>query len=545
MRSTLAALAAAGLALVSLGPVLGASFVGDDYEELYGATNDGPLATHNLHAGRNLRPLNQAVHDLLYKAVGLDPVPHHLASLALHLACAAMVGVVASALLRDRPDGERRLVATGAAVAFAVMPNHVEPVAWVSARSDLGMSLFLLIGLRCWLSRPAHRAPTTPAVPTTLATPAATAGATAGAVASFGIALAFNEAAIAFPLVVTALEASRPAATRAARARAAASSWPLYAATAVYVTVRLAVLGTVKSGSLWDEFVGDSLASLVKYSAALWVRTWLPSMPAGGWVAVAALAAAVGAAALVALRQRPPGRHLDPRRLPWQVWFLLAGPVAWIAPVGHLGASATGPNGERLVYFSSSLAAIALAWAVTVLARRSQRWGLVTGATLLVLALVAGRAGAETWREAGDLTGSIVHRLGELPPNRHLYLLATPDNVRDALAMRSVAAHALVLDHGWHNPPAVDELATYSAGRADAEVSVRPGTAPNRWIVRLGDGADGWFQLSGTDATWTVEGVSVRRVDDRTIEVEFPSDVDPQSLWYVSGGRLRPVAADR
>jgi Tfp pilus assembly protein PilF len=82
----------------------------------------------------------------------LEPAGYHLTNLLLHVATAVVVYELALRLLGHAPapaaDSDRRPVTIGAAVAalaFAVHPLRVEPVAWVSARGTILGGLLLVL----------------------------------------------------------------------------------------------------------------------------------------------------------------------------------------------------------------------------------------------------------------------------------------------------------------------------------------------------------------------------------------------------------------
>ena len=75
---------------------------------------------------------------------GLRPAAHHLVSVALHAAAAALLFLVLKGMIGSLWPSFL------AAALFAVHPLHVETVAWVSARKDLLSTLFGLLALRAY-----------------------------------------------------------------------------------------------------------------------------------------------------------------------------------------------------------------------------------------------------------------------------------------------------------------------------------------------------------------------------------------------------------
>lgn len=86
------------------------------------------------------RPLFLVILALVHKLFGESPFGYHLISLLLHIANSSLVFIILQRLLPGR-----RIDAFLVSLVFAVHPVHVETVSWISALSDLLMSLFLLL----------------------------------------------------------------------------------------------------------------------------------------------------------------------------------------------------------------------------------------------------------------------------------------------------------------------------------------------------------------------------------------------------------------
>lgn len=81
------------------------------------------------------------------QVIGPQPYWFHVSSIALHLLNTVLVLALARRWFRDDI-----VIAAGAALLFAVFPTHVESVVWMSGRSDLIMTTFLLIAALLHLS---------------------------------------------------------------------------------------------------------------------------------------------------------------------------------------------------------------------------------------------------------------------------------------------------------------------------------------------------------------------------------------------------------
>lgn len=170
------------------------------------------------------RPLTALSFHTDYQLHGLEPAGFHLTNILLNAAVCALVFLVLLELFA-RPD-----VALMAALLYAAFPMHVENVAWVSGRTDVIATLFMLTSLWCY-ARWRRRAGV---------------GAIAGMLACFALALLGKESAVVLPAVVAAaslvaLPDERPTTSRW-------MSWVLVAAMLVvvagYFAVRRDVLGS-------------------------------------------------------------------------------------------------------------------------------------------------------------------------------------------------------------------------------------------------------------------------------------------------------------
>jgi len=138
--------------VIAYSPVLHAGFISID---------DGMLVSHNaLVAGLSLKslpglftsfygrlyhPLVLLSYGLEYRMFGLEPGAYHAVNLMLHLANVLLVYLF-FALLTDNA-GSALLVAA----LFALHPQHVESVAWISERKDVLYAFFFLASLAFYI----------------------------------------------------------------------------------------------------------------------------------------------------------------------------------------------------------------------------------------------------------------------------------------------------------------------------------------------------------------------------------------------------------
>lgn len=540
------ALVAAGFVAVAVAThwrTLDGYFVSDDFEELLGASGDGPRITTETHPGRNLRPINQWLHRWSVEWFGRDPVPQHWVSLAIHVVVALMVVAAALAFLawleRARGpeavplvDSNRRAVfAVGAGGLFLVHPSHTEAVSWISARSDLLMSLGAVATLICWW-RPAHRG-----VRWTVA-----------AAVGFCVALASKEPAVGLPTMLAALEAMRVVLTSGrwrAALRAACSTWPLWLVLVPYALARQFMLGTTKSGSWREEFLGTSAPLVVARGAKLVARTVAPAMPLVGWV-IASVLVGIGIVVLV-LRRRNLGEQA--RFVVGLTIGVLVAVALQYAPVARLGASLHHSGGERFTYFPGVLASmlVALGAAMSVPARAA-RW---TPVVLIALGAVALAPAQQRWAESAALSGDLVRSEIAMPRDEPVVVINLADLLAGSLLGRNALGHDLEFVHSWQGPAPVEAVATYDAGAPGNRVAVR--VLGNTVRLDLIEPGAKVLELSGPDGSWIVPGATARQRGPRSIDVTFDRNIRRRgvdgrwvwpSIWVAEGRAYRRVVID-
>lgn len=334
------------------------------------------------------RPLMTSGFLVCYKIFGPAAYGFHLASVALHAAVVATVFAVTRRLAADRS------LAFAAAVVFALHPVHTEAVAWISAVTELEVTLFYLIAF--WFFLEAARAEGT-----------ASFGATLGMTASYALALLSKEQALTLPVVALTYEHfyrdDRKETTRAQKVARYGVLWLLGAG---YVLLRIHFLGgfaplAQRPRLAWLEALLAAIALLAQYvSKLVWpvhfLAFYLFPEDVGAltpWIIAGAVALVLGAGLFV-------------RLLKWNrvtsfgaVWLLLT-----LAPVLNARWMANYVFAERYLYLPSVGFCWILAWAWTSCWRRfegQQGRRAMVGVGLVTAGLCAVRIAARNrdWRD--------------------------------------------------------------------------------------------------------------------------------------------------
>ena len=277
--------------------------------------------THMSH----YQPLSWLAWAQVRRWFGTSPAVHHLMSLAVHLANAALVFALAFRLasLSGLAPTPRRVAALSAALLFAVHPLRVEAVAWASGLPYVLALAPLLVSVLLYLRHSAASSARTPLVASVLC---------------YGVSLLCRAFAPALPLVLLVLDFALGRLPRVGWAKAFMEKLP-FAGLAVVAT--LAEAGARRFASL--ERVGVSeraseaaLTPFVYLYRTLWPVGLTPLHPLSlaptaflpAFVIGLTLLAGVSAAAYRWRRKRPwilAG---------WLAYLLLLGPALGLLPSG-------------------------------------------------------------------------------------------------------------------------------------------------------------------------------------------------------------------
>lgn len=130
------------LSLAIYAPIMGNSFVSDDYWVIRKVCKDGQLNIEGF-----FRPLSDITLYLNYLLTGLDPAGYYITNILLH-AVDTLLLFHFCRLWKWTNDGKKQLqFAALAALLFLTYPFHNEPVVWILGRASLLASTFGMMAL--------------------------------------------------------------------------------------------------------------------------------------------------------------------------------------------------------------------------------------------------------------------------------------------------------------------------------------------------------------------------------------------------------------
>lgn len=194
------------------------------------------------------RPVAAALFVSQMRLFEANPAPMHLVSLALHLLNCILVWRVALALSPASRMGNKLLPCLSVLL-YALHPALIEPIAWISAQTELTVTLFMLLGL---LANASIRGTTSRAAAVSIC---------------FLLAACCKESAVAFPLLVALCDWTQLApAGRSAIANVRTllrQHWQTYLGMVLAGTLYL-VLRHAQLGYVLQTHAADTLPSLTR-----------------------------------------------------------------------------------------------------------------------------------------------------------------------------------------------------------------------------------------------------------------------------------------
>lgn len=526
-------------------PSLRVWFLGDDLEGILRATSDTTSVDGLGYSPLHWRVLVDLTLRMNEQLGGLNPMWFHATNVALHVMVSLLVGlasvVLVRAVRRDPRAGTpwTRLECRTALVAvlvFGMLPSHSEAVVWIAGRGDLLATLFAVSTVLLHVS--ARR--DGPALPMRVLAGSLT-------LVAFAAALLSKESAVAVLGILAVLDTARSTAptVRQRVVEALRSIWPYVVVTVVWLVVRRIALGSFVGG------FGTALGELspldpLRHVATLMARTLLPPAPLWFWVGIA-VAAAIVLAALARSWRRPVPTALGPTVVMAICWFVA------VLPVAGFGASLVDPLGERLTYLPSVFAVLAAVQLWALLDQRRPAAGVAVAAVTVAAMSLLLIGQQQRWARASELSEQVVRELSALPRDRPAVLLNAPDTYNGVYVTRNAVTPALVLFHGWENPSVVWQAASQQVTATDEPTSVES-TGSRTWRLTIPSDArrrgSDWTELwsrTGDDIEQIIveqESRSAIQVEVSSGAVDAPTD-DVSSVWWFSGGRLRPAPPPR
>lgn len=454
------------LALITYSAILNSFFLSDDFAQI-GKVLEGDFSvTWGQGEGGFFRPLfiwSYVIDSTLWRT---NPFGYHLTNIALHTLNSYLVFILSAQLIRRNghdPANTLR-IAVAAGLIFLLLPSHTEAVSWISGRADLIATLFFLTALIFYDSYRQERY--SPYLAATLFL--------------FMLALLAKESALCLPFIIIAMEISPATGQRRAvdfRQTMKTGGW-LVLILLVYFLIRHAAIGTFigvygasthlnfKLSLIWER--------LPKYS----VRAVLPPLPeqlsfmlfkpfkSRAFIAFAIIF--TGALSTLLLLRHKWQSHTVRKQQNVFLFLLLIFFLCSLLPVITMGINVFDTSGERFVYLPSIFTSIAIAYISTVFISHRKLW-MLTIFCLLVFYSASLHGSNLRWREAANLSKSILDDLVSLSRHTDLLILNAPDDLRGVPVYRNGLEQALIT---FQHSIKINRVAVVSAHSLPSTVGV-------------------------------------------------------------------------
>ncbi|MFN2509934.1 MAG: hypothetical protein ABR568_00660 [Pyrinomonadaceae bacterium] len=521
------------LALIAYSTILNSFFLSDDFEQI-GRVLEGDWSfTWGLEQGGFFRPLfiwSYVVDGTLW---GTNPFGYHLTNIALHALNSYLVYILSGRLLRrNGHDAAISLrISAAAGLIFLLLPSHTEAVSWISGRADLLATVFSLAALIFYDSYMRERSSSY----------------LAATVGFFMLALLAKESALCLPLIIIAMELSVAADQRQAvdLKQVIRAGVLLGLILLVYLLIRYAAIGSFIGGYGPRHHLNFNVSLIWERLPKYFVRALLPPLPhqlsfmlfkpfkSRAFIAFAVMF--VGAlSTLIVFRHR----WQSPTTRKQQNVVLLLLLILFLCsllPVITMGISVFDTSGERLVYLPSVFTSIAIAYIVAAFIANPKLWILSVGCLLIFYSANLYRSN-QRWREAANLSKSILNDLASLSRHDDLLVMNAPDSLQGAPVYQNGLTKALTTFQRTKKIRHLDLVSLHSLlSTTDVIEMVRES---NLVSMRLLDAKAEFSRINDQ-----MECVEIRRRSQTSLTVELKECVQGKDVFYFQKGKMVELSA--
>jgi protein O-mannosyl-transferase len=322
-----------------------------------------------------------------------------------------------------------------AGILFLILPSHGEAVTWISARSDLLATCFILLSFVIYIARRND-------LISLIFCPI-----------FFGLALGSKELAIAYPGLLICYEIysayqNNDRQNNFSQVRNQTGFKRVFIKVGIYIALILSYFGLrylsigvfIGGYGNGDQFQFQFPETLINYGINFFqylARTFLP--PLG---AMPLLWLCVGGLGVLIWRSRS---QFIPRQIYLLSAFLFSGYFLFLFPVLNLSISLENTQEERFLYLPSVFAVIFLSISLLViLPKFTRRFWLGVVAVSLCFSISLFNSN-QTWVDAAQIAESIIASLKEVNSSDRLYVVNLPDRYRGAYIFRNSFGRAMKL----------------------------------------------------------------------------------------------------
>jgi len=516
------------LAVISYATVSNSFFLSDDFP-LIGRTLTGEFHWYRAVPGAVFfRPLVILSFTLESALWGVRPMGYHLTSIVLHGINSYLVFALATKLIQKTSPSvvaTTNSVPVAAGLIFLLQPSHTEAVSWIAGRGDVMSTFFCLSALLGYVTFRLKNYAVCLVVTLPLLL----------------MALFAKETALCLPGIILTFEAfSASGSYKVDKVKrliivGLLSAFIIF----VYFLIRHLQLGAFIAGYGADVHLNFRLSLIYDEFPTYIFRAVLPPLPEWilffpvkalklGVLMIFSLCAAILAAPLIYKNMpRLPSRLGQSGTL---LLMLLVSFICSLIPVITMDISLVDTQNERFLYLPTAFISIFLARISFDLIRPKRIWA-VTIIGLLIFYSVSLYDSNRNWREAGQLSRSILEDISTSSGGENLIVVNAPDNLRGAYVYRNGLYWALKeFQHSRH----VDQV--WIVDRQDLRTlydEVQVIKDSNIVLVLILEGKIRVYQQSVTPNC-----IDVLERSEKTLKIQVNSCPSGTEILFLNRGRL-------
>lgn len=498
--------------------VIGSFFLSDDFTIINAVSKNGPFAIWAGPGARFFRPLFSLSMFISYRLWGLNPIGYHFTNILIHSLNSFLVFLISFSLL-DKIAKRRLMLSVFSGLLFLISPNHSESVAWISAGVDLIITFFCLSSFFAYLIYKRYDK----------------AIYFLTSVLLFMCALFTKESAVIYPFIIIAYEAYdyiRDAGIGHRPVRIISASLAYFAPLLLYLPIRYKMIGALIGGYGNNVHLAFSIKTTLRSLISNCARAFLPAMHMKA-IAVFFTASAALLIIICIAKGRAPraGRPL----LNMQC-FLTSSLVISTLPVINLSPSLLSTQGERFVYLPSVFASLLFILLLDSMIY-SKKFFVASFISLSLISGILLYNLNENWREAGEISKSILDCMGKMRRANRLFVINLPDSIDGAYIFRNGISDAVNL---FNNPGRSADIIVVSYNkifkRDNATMVTR---RSNIFYVQLSNPKTFFMNANRKiESTFVAEHFKILNFKKHAYELRFNDFNSDDKLLFYSAGKM-------
>jgi len=430
-------------------PILSTFFLSDDFGFVAHLSAQCPInlveCLRRFGGALFFRPLTSLSFYFDFLLANLSPIGYHATNILLHGINSYLVLILAKLLVKElepryKVDLSKDILVNSSessfknskvefylwrdrlpiisSLLFLILPCHSEAVTWISARSDLLVTCFILLSLVIYIAK-RNRLSSLVLCPVL-----------------FALALGSKELAIAYPILLLSYEIYSWRSRNSILVRWIFANIVIYSGVILgYLCLRYLAIGVFVGG--YSEGITFQFPQVLVNLLTYLSRTLFPPL---GVIPIFSLS--VLALGVLIWRWRS---QIIPSPIYALLAFLFGGYFLFLLPVINLTISLRNTQEERFLYLPSVFAVIFLSiFFQVILPKDPQKFKLGVLSIYLCLAISLFNSN-QIWLSASQIAESMIKSLASLAQAEKLYVLNLPDRYRGAYVFRNSFARALQL----------------------------------------------------------------------------------------------------